>query len=254
VTRAYLERIGVEAAPPADIEGLRRLHVAHQTTVPFENLDIHLGIPIVLHTDALMEKVALRRRGGFCYELNGAFAALLTSLGFSTTLLEARVIGDAGELGIPFDHLCLQVDLDRPYLVDVGFGDNFLEPLELQPGVEQVDPAGAFTIVDRGDGARELWRDGAAAYRFFAAPRQLEDFEPGCRYHQTSPDSHFTQGPVCTLPTEDGRITISGSTLIETVGEERTETTLDDGALLSAYRDRFGIELDRLPESLPRTS
>jgi N-hydroxyarylamine O-acetyltransferase len=254
VTEAYLERIGIDGTPDVDADALRRLHVAHLTTVPFENLDIHLGVPIVLDANALVEKVSVRRRGGFCYELNGAFASLLTSLGYPTTLLEARVVGASGELGIRFDHLCLRVDLDRPYLVDVGFGDNFLEPLELQPGLEQDDPAGAFTIVDQGDGVRELWRDGAAAYRFFAQPRELEDFEPGCRFHQTSPDSHFTQGPVCTLPTEDGRITIAGSTLIETVGEERTEATLDDLALRAAYRDRFGIELDRLPEAGPLTS
>ncbi len=244
---AYLDRIGVTERPGVDADGLHRLHVAHLRSVPFENLDIHLGVPIVLEEDALVEKVAMRRRGGFCYELNGAFATLLTSLGFDTTLLEARVVDEHGEPGIAFDHLCLRVDLDQPYLADVGFGDNFLEPLMLAPGIEQTDPSGAFTIVEHDDGWRDLRRDGRTQYRFSLEPRLLGDFATACRYHQTSPDSHFTHAPVCTLPTLSGRVTISGSTLIETRDGERTETELSDTELLAAYRDRFGIGLDRPP-------
>jgi N-hydroxyarylamine O-acetyltransferase len=247
VIRTYLDRIGVGGRPGVDADGLRRLQVAHLQTVPFENLDIHLGVPIVLDPDALVEKIAVRRRGGYCYELNGAFAALLSSLGFTATLLEARVFDDGGSLGISFDHLCLRVDLDRPYLADVGFGESFLEPLVLSPGIEQVDPAGTFTIVEEEVGWFDVRRDGKAQYRFSLEPRRLEEFESGNQYQQISPESPFTRGPMCSLATPSGRVTISGSTLIETEEGNRTETELTDTELLAAYRDRFGIELDRLP-------
>jgi N-hydroxyarylamine O-acetyltransferase len=249
VSHDYLDRIGVEAPPAMDADGLRRLHVAHLTTVPFENLDIHSGVPIVLDPDALVDKIVTRRRGGYCYELNGAFAGLLRSLGFRTTLLEARVFDDAGDLGIRFDHLCLQVDLDQPYLVDVGFGENFLEPLRCATGIEQTDPSGSFTIVEARDGWFDVLRDARRQYRYSPEPRRLQDFASGNRHQQTSPDSPFKSAPMCTLATPGGRITISGSTLIETQGGSRTETELSDAELMATYRERFGIELDRLPRS-----
>jgi N-hydroxyarylamine O-acetyltransferase len=253
VSQDYLERIGLEAPLAVDADGLRSLHAAHLRTVPFENLDIHLGVPIVLDPDALLDKIVTRRRGGYCYELNGAFAGLLHSLGFRTSLLEARVFDDAGDLGIRFDHLCLQVDLDQPYLVDVGFGENFLEPLLCTPGVEQVDATGTFTIMEGGEGWFDVLRDGRPQYRYSPTPRRLRDFASGNRHQQISPDSPFRRAPMCTLATPRGRITISGSTLIETQDGSRTETKLSDEERSTAYRERFGIELDAgLPVSPPR--
>ncbi len=110
-------------------------------TVPFENLSIHLGEPIDLDGDALFDKVVTRRRGGFCYELNGAFAQLLSALGFPVTLRAARVFAD-GVPNPPCDHLVLQVDAPGPWLVDVGFGDHSLRPLRRGDGGKQPDAAG----------------------------------------------------------------------------------------------------------------
>ena len=93
---AYLDRIGAERPARPDGEALRDLHVRHLRTVPFENLSIHLGEDIVLDEDRLVAKVVDRRRGGFCYELGGAFGALLTALGYEVTPLAARVFGDGG--------------------------------------------------------------------------------------------------------------------------------------------------------------
>src|SRR5690349_2377671 len=117
---AYLSRIGMpeELAPPS-AELLRELHIRHLESVPFENLSIHLDEPIRLDEDALLDKIVRRRRGGFCYELNGVFAALLEALGFRVTRHAARVFSGDGQLGIPFDHLALIVDLDEEWLVDV---------------------------------------------------------------------------------------------------------------------------------------
>jgi N-hydroxyarylamine O-acetyltransferase len=211
--------------------------------VPLENLDIHLGTPIVLDEDALLAKIVSRHRGGFCYELNGTFALLLADLGFPVTLLEARVYGADGEVTIDFDHLCLTVDLDETWLVDVGFGASFDEPLRLAPGVDQVDPAGTFRIEPRDDGWLDLLKDGDPQHRFFLEPRALADFTPGCEYNQYSPDSHFTQNTVCTLRTESGRVTVYSRTLAETIDGERSEQELEPDELQAVFRDRFGITL-----------
>jgi N-hydroxyarylamine O-acetyltransferase len=143
----YLDRIGYNGplAPTADT--LRALHRQHMLTVPFENLDIGLGRKIVLDAERFVDKIVSHHRGGFCYELNGAFATLLTAVGFRVTLLSARVANEAGIASKDFDHLTLRIDLEGPWLADVGFGENFLEPLRLIGHIEQQDPVGTFRFI-----------------------------------------------------------------------------------------------------------
>jgi N-hydroxyarylamine O-acetyltransferase len=247
VVDAYLRRIGMTGPVPAGIEALRELQLRHLRTVPFENLSIHLGEDIVLDEKALVEKVAERRRGGFCYELNGAFAALLTVLGYDVTLYAARVF-NGDDLGPPFDHLCLRVDLAEPWLVDVGFGGFSHHPLRLADRADQHDPAGTFRIVDGEHGDLDVLQDGRPQYRIEARPRTLRDFEPACWWQRTSPTSHFTQSLICSLLTETGRISLSDRTLIQTTGEHRSERRLTDATeALAAYRDHFGIALESVP-------
>jgi N-hydroxyarylamine O-acetyltransferase len=128
-TAAYLQRIGYSGSVSADSETLRNLHRAHLFTVPFENLDIGWGRRIQVEEQAFVRKIVAQHRGGFCYELNGAFAALLRTLGFKVTLLSARVPRVHGDYGPEFDHLTLRVDLNEPWLADVGFGDCFCRSL-----------------------------------------------------------------------------------------------------------------------------
>ncbi|HEX8536198.1 MAG TPA: arylamine N-acetyltransferase, partial [Cystobacter sp.] len=108
---------------------LRALHRRHIESIPFENLDIHSQRPIVLDEAAFFEKIIRQRRGGFCYELNGLFAALLRALGFQVAYLSGRVSSDGvRDDGPEFDHLLLEVTWNGSWLVDVGFGDAFAEP------------------------------------------------------------------------------------------------------------------------------
>lgn len=178
--RAYLDRIGYDGplAPTADT--LRVLHRRHMLSVPFENLDIGRGREIVLDPERFVEKVVRQHRGGFCYELNGAFASLLESLGFRVTLLSARVANDQEVLSAEFDHLALRVDLEEAWLADVGFGDNFIEPLHLASYLEQQDPAGSFRVIDAGARWRLEQRqmDGTwrLQYAFSLLPRLLSEF------------------------------------------------------------------------------
>lgn len=243
---AYLARIGAERPARPDAAALRDLHLRHLRTVPFENLAIHLGEEVDLEPEALVAKVVDRRRGGFCYELNGAFAALLSALGFEVELLAGRVFAGDG-LGVPYDHLALRVG---PWLADVGFGAHAHFPLRLDERGEQTDPGGVFRIVEAPEGDLDVLKDGCPEYRLEIRPRELSDFEAGCWWNRTSPRSHFTRNVVCSMLTDVGRVTISGRDLIRTVDGRRVEERLDgDAAVLAAYRDWFGIALDRVPEA-----
>ncbi|GAA2228672.1 MULTISPECIES: arylamine N-acetyltransferase family protein [Kitasatospora] len=243
---AYLDRIGATRPSRPDADALRELHQRHLRSVPFENLSIHLGEDIVLEPKALVEKVTVARRGGFCYELNGAFAALLSELGYPVSLLSARVFQNGG-YGPPFDHLALRVDTPEPWLVDVGFGRHTEFPLRLDRRDDQADPGGVFRITETAAGDLDVYRDGEPQYRLEQRPRVLADFEPTCWWQRTSPKSHFSRSLVCSRLTEHGRITLSGRTLVTTVAGERQEEELAEAALLAAYRDHFGLALDRIP-------
>jgi N-hydroxyarylamine O-acetyltransferase len=241
---AYLERIGVAGDLPPTFESLRRLHRAHRMRVPFENLDIHLGVPIVLDVPAFVEKVAVRSRGGFCYELNGAFASLLVSLGFAVELLAARV-HRAGELGQRFGHLTLAVPVDGvAYLTDVGFGrGSFDEPLRLEIAGPQLDDEGTFELRESDGGDLDLICDGVPQYRVALAPRALVEFTAACAYNQT-PDSVFMHGTICSIRTPAGRATIAGNRFIETTAEGRRERRLVGAELGRVLRERFAVRLD----------
>ena len=264
----YLARIGYTGPRDPTLATLRALHQAHLWAVPFENLDIGAGRPIVLDEAAVLAKIVERRRGGFCYELNGAFAALLRALGFRVTLLSAQVqrppTAAGPAFGPEFDHLTLRVDLEEPWLADVGFGDSFLQPLRLTAWAEQVDTGRSSPIVNQApegvwqdryrlvpDGA--LWtlqrRDWAGQwqdrYRFTLAPRAWADFAEMCRYHQTDLASIFTRHRTCSLATPSGRVTLSDARLIVTADGARREVALaDEAAWAAALAEHFGIVLD----------
>ncbi|MFJ3585000.1 arylamine N-acetyltransferase [Streptomyces sp. NPDC090127] len=251
---AYLRRIGAVRPGRPDAAALRDLHLRHLKTVPFENLSIHLGEDIVLEEKPLLDKVVGAGRGGFCYELNGTFAALLRALGFGVTLLQARVFGDGGRLGVPYDHMAMVVDTagEGRWLADVGFGDHSHLPLALDDRGDQVDPAGTFRVVDAEGGDLDVLRNGTPQYRLETRPRVLADFTAGAWYHRTSPDSHFPRSLVCTRVTDEGRVTLSGHKLVTHAHGERTERLLDgDEEVRAAYRDLFGIELAELPPVPP---
>lgn len=245
---AYLERIKYAGPSRPTADTLRKLQIAHLMSVPFENLSIHAGEPIVLDDEALFEKIVARRRGGFCYELNGLFAWLLRSMGFRVTMLAAEVMNARGEWGLPFDHMALLVTLNERWLVDVGFGESFIEPLRFELHREHPQGGRSYRIDSEGSRYMVMRRDGngpwQAQYRFDLTPYEYADYEGMCRYHQTSPDSHFTRGRICSLATREGRVTISGMRLIVTTDRWRREWDLaSEQDYLDALRSRFGIVL-----------
>jgi len=244
---SYLARIGYTGPAEPTAETLRTLHRLHMMSVPFENLDISLGRKIEIDEDAILKKVIERRRGGFCYELNGAFAALLRAMGFQVTLLSARVARADGSESPEFDHLTLRVDLEQPWLADVGFGESFLEPLRLDAKREQLDPAGTFRLI-QDENRWHMQKSDAdgwkAQYSFSLQPHLLEDFAGMCQFHQTSPESSFTQKRVCSRATPDGRITLSEMKLITTKRGQREERDLTSQAeWITMLEELFGIRL-----------
>ena len=246
---AYLKRINYKGPLTPTADTLRHLQLAHLHSVPFENLSIHTGEPIVLNDSALFEKIVTRRRGGFCYELNGLFAALLRELGFDVKMLSAKVANATGELGPEFDHMALLVTLSERRLVDVGFGDSFREPLLLDDRTEQLQGGDTFRIDAVGDHLVLMRRvnDGEwkTQYRFSLEPHVYADYAEMCRYHQTSPQSHFTQRRICSRATPDGRVTLSEMRLITTNGREKHERELaDEREYGEVLRERFGIFMD----------
>jgi N-hydroxyarylamine O-acetyltransferase len=224
---AYLDRIGYAGPAEPTYAVLAELQRAHMLTVPFENLDIALGRRLVLDRRANYAKIVERRRGGWCFELNGLFAWLLEQLGYRVTLLGSRVEGDRAVVGRDLAHLLLRVDLDRPYIVDVGFGEGSLEPVPL----EQV----ADGVIRHRNGLDVV---------FTERPRRLEEFQGMCDFLQTSPESGFVRTRVCTVALPDGRLRLRELVLSERRGDDVSERDLDgEGEWRDCLLERFGVVL-----------
>ncbi len=249
---SYLRRIEYRGPTEASAVTLRGLHRQHLFTVPFENLDILLGTPIVLDADLTYDKIVTRHRGGFCYELNGLFAELLRALGFHVEMLSGRVRRDDGGFGPEFDHMLLKVQLDEPWLVDVGFGDSFVDPIVFHSG--GADQVNGHRYVVRPLGSDwQLLREDAKGqvplYAFRDLPHQLDEYREMCTFHQSSPESHFTTSWICSRATADGRITIANMRLIVTQGARREEKQLSSEEELRRCLDdllgmKFGESVD----------
>ncbi|MEW5977875.1 MAG: arylamine N-acetyltransferase [Acidobacteriota bacterium] len=244
--KEYLRRIGYDGPLTPTIPTLTQLHSAHLYAVPFENLDIPLGTPIQLSLPALFDKIVRRRRGGFCYELNSLFRWLLQEIGFEVQMLSGRVFNGSAP-GPEFDHMLLQVDTERQFVADVGFGDSFIEPLVLSQEV-QAQNADNFRLDKEGDEwvlfRRKPGADWEPQYVFSLKPRQIEEFGEMCRFHQTSPESPFPAKSLCSLATHEGRVTLSNDRFIVTSRGHREEHAIaGPEEYRNLLRTHFGLEL-----------
>ena len=252
--QTYLHRIKYQGSIQPDYDTLRGLHIAHMRTVPFENLDVMLKRPIRIDEESLWKKIVVNERGGFCYELNGSFARLLTQIGFEITYLNGRVFNKEGQLGIEFDHLALLVkipDSSTQWLADVGFGDSFTEPLEFENDGEQTQRLRAYRLEKVIDGF-VMWQKNYDStwerqYFFDTEPRMFpQDYEAGCLYHQTSPNTSFTQGSVVSRATDDGRVSLNDNWLTITKSGERVKRPLvSQDEFQSLLKEHFGIVLQK---------
>ena len=138
----YLQRINYKGSIQPTAKVLSQLQFMHLMNVPFENLDIQNHVKIDLQN--LFDKIVMRKRGGFCYELNGLFYQLLKEIGFKVKMISARVF-NGKDYSPEFDHMALIVTINNDeYLTDVGFGAFAMYPLKIELNEEINDPAGIF--------------------------------------------------------------------------------------------------------------
>ncbi|MDE2668174.1 MAG: arylamine N-acetyltransferase [Chloroflexota bacterium] len=215
---------------------MRTVHRAHHFSIPFENLDIHLGRSYSFSTRHLMRKMVARQRGGFCYELNLLLAAALRGLGFEVDVMEGQMRRREGGFGPPFDHMTLRVALeDMDWIADVGNGETFQQPLPWDGSWTPQERGGAYRVVRREDGepaaegraaSAKAWQveyredetaEREVVYHFRSAPTTADGFLPMLAFHTTSAKSQFTKGWIVTRPLEGGgRITAARGLLMTT--------------------------------------
>jgi len=244
----YYARVGYDGARAPTLETLAAIHKAHLLAIPYENFDIHLGRPLSLDPSAMFAKLVEARRGGWCYEMNGLFGSVLASTGFDVRYVSGAVDRVARGNDALGNHLVLIVTLERPWIVDVGFGDGFLEPLPLEPGTYR---QGFLEYRVRRDG--EWWRvdnhafGGADGFEFTLEPRTLNAFTAQCQFLQTSPGSPFVQNTVCERFVPEGLVMLRGAVLREvSASGVATRTVQDADEYVRVLHDRFGLDLPRM--------
>jgi N-hydroxyarylamine O-acetyltransferase len=244
---AYLARVGLSAAPAPTAAGLAELHLAHATHIPFENLDVLLGKPIRLDLASLQRKLVRDRRGGYCFEQNLLFAAVLEAVGFRVTRLAARVRYRATRV-LARTHMLLAVDLaDGRWVADVGFGGSGpLLPLRLVAGAEQPQFHWAYRLVEEGNAwvLQNRQHDGWQDFYVFTTERQeVVDYEVASYYVSTHPDSAFTRTLAAQLPTPEARHILRNRELTTERGTGTETREVRDDELLDILSRLFGLHM-----------
>jgi N-hydroxyarylamine O-acetyltransferase len=243
---SYLARIGYAGRVDPTIETLQGLHFAHATRIPFENLDILLGRSILLDLKSLQSKLVENRRGGYCFEQNTLFAAVLESLGFAVTRLAARVRFGSGAIR-PRSHMLLAVEIDgQAWLADVGFGgEGLLYPIRSDRDDENHQGAWTFRVKGEGevDVLQSLHADGwFDLYAFTREPQYPVDFVVSNHFTSTYPHSPFVQSLVVQRTGPEMRWTLRNRELGEQSPDRQTTRALpDDDAVLATLAEVFDL-------------
>jgi N-hydroxyarylamine O-acetyltransferase len=250
----YLNRIGYSGSLEPNLETLIKLHRAHLQTIPYENLEIHFGRKLELSLERIFERLVLERRGGWCYEMNGLLAWVLREIGFDLRLVSTQVTRSDGSLMAPGDHVALIVQLEKNWLVDVGWGNGFLDPLPLEAGTYRqgfldyrLEPR---SLESQGDAWTFFNQQyGADGFSFTLEPRNLEEFQERCTWQQSSPESGFVRVSVCQRFTPEGINTLRDATLIRIRSTGKLEHTISSvEEYEQVLRQDFKLEVPNLHE------
>eukprot|EP00549_Striatella_unipunctata_P025381 CAMPEP_0118687844 /NCGR_PEP_ID=MMETSP0800-20121206/8603_1 /TAXON_ID=210618 ORGANISM="Striatella unipunctata, Strain CCMP2910" /NCGR_SAMPLE_ID=MMETSP0800 /ASSEMBLY_ACC=CAM_ASM_000638 /LENGTH=294 /DNA_ID=CAMNT_0006585063 /DNA_START=101 /DNA_END=985 /DNA_ORIENTATION=- len=256
----YSSQLLTQKERPFDFSFLCELTEAHLGTIPFENLAQHggKGGPVKLDIESIAEKVLDRRRGGFCLELNTLFGELLRELDYKVTKIPSIVY--KGEFDHPATHVTLIVTIESTkYMVDVGFGESPIHPLEYVFDKEQITPEGMKSrIVRQGDEdvVLEWFKDGEWQPRLLwklepslqmqTGPHQPEDWQ-GLLDLVYDPGTNFSNKLIVCKVTREKKLTLSGSKLKCTVPRFGSESKLTVRELSTLeevrqiLKDEYGI-------------
>ena len=249
--RAYFERIGFDGQARPDRETLAALVAAHTGTIPFENLNPFLGLPVHLSPEALVDKLIRQRRGGYCYEQNGLFSHVLEAIGFDFTPLAARVLWMQSDDAVtPRTHKLLLVNLrEGLVLADVGFGGAVCTGvLDLVPEAEQSTPHERFRLLE----VSGLWRqqieiggEWRSTYQFDLTPQLAVDDELGNWWTSASPTSHFTFSLIAARSPAGRRHALRNFdySIHVTGGESEKRRLSGPGEVCAVLERDFGIEI-----------
>jgi N-hydroxyarylamine O-acetyltransferase len=250
----YLERIGHGWHVRPKLPTLRSLHRAHVLSIPFEALDVQLGRVPSLEPEAIFDKIVERRRGGWCYEMNGLFGAALEAIGFNVTRLACGVMRQDGGDERLGTHLALMVDCDGPWLCDVGFGGGLLEPLPLVAGSREDTPY-AVSLDQTEDG---YWRfterhETPFTYDFRAEPADEALLAAKRDWQAAHPDSNFTLNFVAQKRHPDRHLILRGRVLTERSSEGTSTQTIEDAdEFVATLAERFDIDEPLARQVWPR--
>ncbi|GGT14984.1 arylamine N-acetyltransferase family protein [Streptomyces purpureus] len=251
---AYLTRIGHTGERAPTLAALRALHRAHVTSLPFENVDAVLGVPVLVDVESVQRKLVRGRRGGYCYEHVVLFAAALERLGFRFTAMSGRVTLGRDKI-LPATHALLAVtaaDDDRRWLCDVGFGGGPLGPVELADGAAADFDGWRYRLARRqgADGIDQWWLheygpDGwVDRHTFTLNPQYAIDFVVGSHFVGTHPRSPFTKRLFVQRFTAGRHDVLDGSLRTTTLPDgTRTERKIHPAELPALLTEEFGIDL-----------
>ncbi|WP_299089627.1 arylamine N-acetyltransferase [uncultured Metabacillus sp.] len=249
----YLNRIGYDGSVDPSSAVLESLQECHVHTVPYENFDILEKIPLSLEIQDLYDKIVIRRRGGYCFELNALFGWLLKELGYQVIDCFARFWRDEPNPPPMRRHHVLLVEAEgERYLCDVGVG-----------GVAPRRPIKMIENLVQGQGSEfyKLKRDSTYGwilceqrqgkwnwlYSISEEPQLAIDFITTSYWCENAPESIFTQAAMAAIRTNEGRNTIAGNEFrIFTEDDVRTFTPNTKKEYAEALRDYFGIVLNNM--------
>ncbi len=251
----YLARIEYQGQPKANLECLSAIHRQHLLHIPYENLDVQLGRPLDLEIERIFDKLVHRRRGGWCYEMNGLLGWALAEIGFDVMRMAGGVMRSVEGDETLGNHLVLAVQLDRTYIADVGLGNGLIEPAPLEPGpitqefrecsFEEIE--GGFWRFHNFPGAMPLDFD----FRYEAADESL--LADSCKQLQSDPNSHFIQNLLCMRLHPEGARFMVGKVLFTFSGLESAKSVLDSEAELDrTLSEVFGLHDLPVEELWPR--
>jgi len=248
--RSYLHRVGFGGSVQPSPDTLATLLRCHVLGVPFENLDVQLGIPVTNDTEAAFDKIVGRRRGGWCYEQNGLFGWALSEIGFDITRVAAAVRREERGDAALANHLCLLVrlpdDSETVYLADVGFGGSMIEPIRLETSRHEQAPfrIGLRQLDDGHWQFREESGAESVSYDFLAEPGDEPAMSEKCRLLQTDPNSSFILNLVAQKRTPETHVVLRGRVLTtNTVSGKETRLLKSRGDLADTLKKVFQLDV-----------